>query len=128
MAAGSKSEENGDGGVLPLFDVVNADAEESEAASGEMRRLYHELGYLDRGCMLPPRPRTEGGNGLARLAKRCIGKICGFLVYPILEEQTRINVQQANYLREMVHQMNRLTEENIRLRQELEEMKEKLLS
>lgn len=126
MVAESRFMTNGDSGVLPLFDAVNSDAEETDAVNDGMRRLYHELGYLDRGCMLPLQPHVEGGNALIHLAKRFIGRICGFLVYPMAEKQTRINVQQANYLRDMVRQMNCLVKENSLLRQELAELKEKL--
>lgn len=127
MAAESEFALKGNGDVPPSFDVINADAEESESVNEGIRLLYHELGYLDRRCMLPLQPRIESGNALVRLVKRCIGKLCGFLVYPVAEEQSRINVQQANYLRKMVRQMNRLTEENALLRHELAELKEKFL-
>lgn len=115
-----------DSSFLPSFDAVNADAEESEAASEDMRLLYHQLGYLDRSCLLPKQVSTDGKNALVRFAKQCISKTCMFLLYPIVETQNRINVQQANYLRSLLHQMDLLTEENGKLQRELTEIKEKL--
>lgn len=124
MVVGSEVMEE-DCGILPLFGAVNEDGEEKNAASEEMRLLYHRLGYLDRGCLLPDRFRTEEGNALVRIVKRCISKVCGFLLYPVIEEQNRINVQEANYLRDMVRQMDRLTAENERLCREVAELREK---
>lgn len=127
VEAESESKNNSeDSSFLPSFDAVNADVEERQAASEEMRRLYHELGYLDRNCLLPGQVQADGKNWLVRFVKYCIGRTCMFLLYPIVETQNRINVQQANYLRSLLHQMDLLTEENGKLQRELTEIKEKL--
>lgn len=126
MAKSEGKKNSEDSSFLPPFDVITADAEEGRAASEEMRLLYHQLGYLDRNCLLPGQVQADGRNRLVRFAKRCIGKACGFLLYPIVETQNRINMQQANYLRSLLHQVDALTEENGKLRRELAEVKEKL--
>lgn len=129
MAAGSEfvvDNDTEDSDNLPLFETITADKEEAGAACEEIRLLYHRLGYLDRNCMLPEKVQTEGGSAPVRLIKRCIGKACMFLLHPVIQTQNRINIQEANYLRELVHQLDRLTAENERLRKELAELKEKL--
>lgn len=113
------------GDFLPLFEEITADADECGAASEEMRLLYHRLGYLDRNCMLPVQTPTDGSNAFVRLLKHCISKVGMFLLYPVIETQNRINTQEANYLRDLVHQLDLLTAENEQLKKELAEVKEK---
>lgn len=112
--------------ALPDFEQVSADEDEATACSEEMRQLFHQLGYLNRSAQVSLAPETASRFRFGKALKTVIAKLCLFLLDPLVRQQNRINLQTESCMRSMLHQMNRLTEENARLRDELSGIKESM--
>ena len=109
--------------TIPDFGAVNADVDEVLAYSEEIKALFHELGYLNRSSVVDVTPRTASKSKLGKAVKTLVSKLCFFLIEPVVRQQNAVNMRTESLLRKMLYQINDLTAENDKLRQELETMK-----
>lgn len=108
---------------IPSFEAVNADADESMGYHAEVKALFHELGYLNRSGVVDAMPVTASKSRLGKVIKTLVSKLCFFLIEPVVRQQNAVNMRTESLLRKMLYQINDLTAENEKLRQEVEAMK-----